>query len=469
MPIGHVTPEIALLVGAVICLLAAVTLSQKRQWIGAALTGISTATAAGFAWHVSATAAPQLTFHGTWALDAPTTWATWTICAATALVASLSPKWFQTDRRHGEWYALLLFSALGAVLLAGAADVMELMVGMLLTSVAGYTLASFHRRSPACAEAGAKYFFLGALTNSLLFLGIVLVYGLAGTTGYAGIREALAAGADPVVATAAFGLVVVGIVFELGAVPVHPWVPDVSEASPAPAAAFLTVVPKIGALVALARFVSLVPEGLVPWRELVAGLSVLTMTVGNLAALWQSDVRRLLGWSSVSQAGYGLMAVVALGAASLALPALIVFVVGYTAANLAAFGVVTSLRGRTDLEDYRGLAAGRPLHAAALTVAMLSLTGIPPLVGFFAKFALFGATLEAGFAWLAVAAVLNTVVSLFYYLRVVGTMVLERPGDRPARLHRLAAWLAIGTSLATLVLGLLMDWWWPTDPLRMLP
>lgn len=460
MPIGHVAPEIALVIGAALCLLAAISLPKRFQWVGAVLAVGTTAVAGWFAWHVQVTVAPTLTFSGTWAVDEITTWATWTICGATALVAVMSPKWFQSDRRHGEWYTILLLSALGAVLLAGASDLLELMVAMLLASVTGYTLASFHRGSKACAEAGAKYFLLGALTNPLLFFGIVFLFGLAATTRYEGVQTALMAGADPLVVAVAMGFVVLGILFELGAVPVHPWVPDVSEASPAPAAAFLTVVPKIGALVALARFASIIPDSVVSWRVLMAIIALATMTVGNLAALWQTDVRRLLGWSSVSQAGYGLMAVVAIESAPLASPALVAFIVGYAVANIAAFGVVVSLRGRTELDDYAGLAQTRPWHAAALVVAMLSLVGIPPLVGFVAKLLLFGAVIEAGFWWLALGAVINTVVSLFYYVRVIAKMYLNEPKDEAALLHPAAVVVALTAAASVLVLGVLAGVFW---------
>lgn len=454
MPIGHVAPLLALVAGAVVALLLVLFVGRSRQALGApvALLGLGAATL--FAVRLAAEVPEQLTFHGTWALDDVTAWATCVIAGATALVVLLSPAWFQSDRRHGEWYTLLLLSAAGAVLLAGAADTMELVVGMLLVSVTGYTLASYHRASRMSAEAGAKYFLLGALTNPLLFLGVVLIYGLAATTTYAGTATALAGGADPVVLTAATALVLLGLAFELGAAPVHPWVPDVAQGSPVPAAAFLTAVPKVGALIAIARFVQLLPEQDVPWRPLVAVMSALTMTLGNLAALWQQDVRRLLGWSSVSQAGYGLMAVVALGRSDLATPSLLLFVVAYAAANVAAFAVVAALRGRTRLPDYRGLARSRPLHAAALTLAMLSLTGIPPLVGFTAKLALFGATLEAGYGWLALLAVVNTVISLFYYLRVIAPMMFARPAGPVALLGPAASGAAVVASLLTVGLGI---------------
>lgn len=434
MPVHLVAPQLALAVGAAVVLLVALVLPRARQSLCAPLA-LAVLLAAAIATAVLDHATSEtLAFSGTWARDGITTWSTHAILAVTALVVGLSPRWLSGDRRHGEWYAMLLLAALGATLLAGAADLMEVMVAMLLSSATGYTLASWHRGSRMSAEAGAKLYFLGALSNPLLYLGIVVLYGLAASTQHATLAVALAEpSVDPLALAVGVGLLLVGLSFELGVVPVHPWVPDVAQGSPAPAAAFLTVAPKIGTLVAFARIASVLPDEGLPWRAVVAVVAALTMTLGNLAALWQHDVRRLLGWSSVSQAGYGLMAVVAVGRAELALPALVVFVIGYALANVAAFAVVVALRGRTELHDYEGLAHHRPAQAIALTLALLSLAGIPPLVGFTAKLALFGAAIEAGYAWLAVLAVLNTVLSLAYYLRVVGRMFLA-PAREPAAL-----------------------------------
>jgi NADH-quinone oxidoreductase subunit N len=364
----------------------------------------------------------------------------------------------RTDARAGEHPAVVLFSAAGAMVLAGSADTMEIVAGMLLVSLTGYTMAAYHRRSAAAVEAGMKHFLIGALTNAVLLLGVVLLFGVTGTTSLDVAATTLAVGdPDPVVLLAAVAAIGVGLAFEIGAVPAHAWVPDVAQGAPAPAAAFLTVAPKVGAVVALGRILHVVPVDVVDWRVFVALLSAATMTLGNLAALWQDDLRRLLGWSSVSQAGYALMAVVVLGRSPLAPGALIFFLAGYAAANVAAFGVVVALRGRTSLEDYRALAARRPAHVAVLVVALLSLVGIPPLAGFVGKLTLFTAVLEGGYGWLAVLAVANTVASLFYYRRVVGPMYFDDAGagDEPTPL--LGAWATAATvvaGLATVAVGL---------------
>jgi NADH-quinone oxidoreductase subunit N len=420
MPVGHVVPEIVLVVGAGLSLVYAVFAPRRLQWVGAPLALITIAVAAALTADLLRAAPQQLTFSGTWALDGAAAWAKQIVLVATAVVVVMSPEWFRRDPRHGEYYPLLLLSALGAIVIAAAADTLELTVGVLLSSVTGYALAGYHRRSQLSVEAGIKYFLIGALTNTLLAVGVVLLFGVVGSTLYDALRSGLPVDADPAAVLPAVGFLAVGLAYKLGAVPAHAWVPDVAQGAPAPVAGLLTTVPKVGALVAIARVFAVLPPDQVGWRPLAALLAAVTMTLGNLAAVWQDDLRRLLGWSAVSQSGYGLMAVVAVGRTGLAVPALLYFLLAYALANLTAFAVVTELRGRTRLDDYPGLARGRPLLAAALAVSFLSLVGIPPLAGFAAKLTLFAAAIDAGYAWLAALAVVNTVVSLFYYLRVLG-------------------------------------------------
>jgi len=365
-------------------------------------------------------------------------------------------QWFATDSRRGEYHTLLLLSTLGGVVLASAADLMAVILGVLLSSATGAVLAAYHRRDPRSGEAGIKYYLLGALSNGAMVYGAVLLFGLGATTTLVGLADTLR-GADPVALVVGVALVVLGLVFKLGAVPAHAWVPDVAEGAPAPVAAFLTVAPKVGALVALGRLALTLPEADVGWRLLMAVLAAVTMSLGNLAALWQDDVRRLLGWSAVSQSGYGLMAVVALGRSSLAVASMLYFLAAYAAANLAAFAVVVELRGRTQRAGYAGLAVVHPILAAVLVVSFLSLVGVPPLAGFTAKLLLFAATVEAGFGWLAVLAVANSVLSLAYYLRVLAPSYFEPPEAPIPVLGRWAGAMAVGCALAVVVLGLLAE------------
>ncbi len=457
MNVVHLTPEIALVVGAVVALLTAAFVGRAHQRITTLVAAVAVLVSAGLSISLAATTDEQLTFEGAWALDGITHGAELLIAATTLLTLGLSVEWFRTDPRRGEYPTVVLLCAAGAMLLAGAADTMAIVVGMLLVSVTGYTLAAYHRSSPASVEAGMKYFLIGALTNAVLMIGVAVLYGMTGTTNLADIGTALAFDADPIALIAVVACIGVGLAFEIGAFPSHAWVPDVAQAAPAPSAALLTVVPKIGALVALARVMQVLPDDDVAWRPFVAALAVATMTLGNLAALWQTDLRRLLGWSSVSQAGYALIAVVVVGRVDDAAPALIFFMIGYAVANTAAFSIITELRGRTDLDDYRGLGATRPWLAAALAVALLSLVGIPPLGGFVGKLTVFTAAIDGGYAWLALVAVANTVISLFYYLRVIGPMYFETTTGRVAVLGR---WAAISAGVATvgvLAVGVLAE------------
>ena len=451
MPIGDIAGEMAMVIGAGLVIVVVLFVDRARQWVGAPLAAATCLISAALIGHRLATTPQKLTWDGSWAIDGAAGWAELVILGVTLLTVALSPQWFATDARHGEWYALLLLSAAGAMAMASAADSLELILGVLLSSTTGYVLAAYHRRSALSVEAGAKYFLVGALTNTFLLAGVALLFGAAGTTLYRETGLGLGSASTTTLAAAAV-LITIGLAFKLGAVPAHTWVPDVAQGAPAPAAAFLTVAPKVGALVALARIMVLLPDTTVGWRPLVAGVAALTMTVGNLSALWQSDVRRLLGWSSVSQAGYALMAIPVLGRSDHALPALLFFIAAYAVSQVAAFAVVTQLRGRTSLYDYRGLAARRPWLAAALAVALASFVGIPPLAGFTGKLLLFTATIDGGYTWLAALAVANTVLSLFYYLRVVAPVVLDQARSPVPILGRWAG--AAAAAAVALVVGL---------------
>ncbi|MBA3553217.1 MAG: NADH-quinone oxidoreductase subunit N [Gemmatimonadales bacterium] len=426
MPVGDVLPELLLVGGGVVVLLFALFAPQRLQ-PRAGMLALATLGAAGVVIVLRLEDPQTATFAGTYAVDGAAAWAKLIILGSTAAVVVLSLPWFRDDPRHGEYYTILLYSALGAVVLASATDLMELVLGVLLSSATGAVLAAYHRRSKAAAEAAVKYYLLGALSNGVLLYGVVLLFGLGGTTTFDGLRTVLAAAdADHWTLGVAVGLVVVGLAFKMGAVPVHAWMPDIAEGAPAPVAAFLTVVPKVGALVVLGRLAAVLPASELDWRPLISVVAALTMTLGNLAALRQDDVRRLLGWSAVSQTGYALMALVALGRSPLALPALVYFLVAYALANLAAFAVVIDLRGLTSRTAYAGLVWTRPGLALALTIAFLSFIGIPPLAGFTGKLALFGAAIDSGYLWLAAVAAANTVLSLVYYARVIAPVFFDR-------------------------------------------
>lgn len=457
MPVGDLRPELALLIGAVVVLLFALFAPRNRQRWAAAITIVVLAVAVWMTVSLLATSG-RLTFSGTYAVDGAALWGKVIVFGTTAIVVLLSVEWFATDPRHGEYYTMLLLAALGATLMAGAVDLLELSLAVLLSSATASILIAWHRRSRRAGEAAIKFYLLGALTNAAMMFGVVLLFGLVTTTTYAELHSALGR-ANSTVLVAATALVLVGLAFKLGAVPAHSWLPDAADGAPAPVAAFVATVPKIGALIALARLMSVIPEETSGWRVVVAAIAAVTMTLGNVAALWQEDVRRLLGWSAVSQTGYGLMAVVAVGRSGLALESLLYFLAAYALGNLAAFGVVVALRGLADRTSYAGLATRRPWLAFAMTISLLSFIGVPPLAGFAAKLTLFGATIDAGYGWLAIVAAINTVISIAYYVRVFVPMYFEEAAVEDAARFALVGPLAVaGASAAALGLIVIGIW-----------
>lgn len=452
--VADVIPEIVLVLGSVAVLVYAVAAPFRLQ-AGAALLALLTVLLAAGATIPMLVGPQRLTFADTYARDGTAVWAKLIILAGTVGVIGLSVPWFKRDRRQGEYYALLLLSSLGAVLLAGATDLKEFIMAMMLSSSTGFVLCAYHRRSSPASEAAMKYYLVGALTSASMLVGVAYLFGLAGSTTLPGLSRGLPGGGMALAGGVA--LVILAIAFKIGAVPAHAWVPDVAQGAPAPVAALVTSIPKVGGLIFLARFVLALPPESVEWRPLIGLVAALTMTLGNLAALWQDDVRRLLGWSAVSQIGYGLMAIVALERSEWAMPALLYFLLAYVAGNVSAFGVVVELRGRTALADYTGLARAHPWLGGALTLSFLSFIGVPPLAGFVAKLLLFGAAMEAGYTWLAVVAVVNTVISIAYYARVLGPAYFG-PLARPmAVLGRPAASATLALAAALVLAGIVAE------------
>jgi len=406
-------PEIVLFLGGLLVLVSGSYLARTRQWMAryiAALVLVVAAVAAA----LDLSGPTQLAMEGAFTVDGTTGIARVVAALGTLVVLALAADQIADSPRESETYALLLFSTTGTLVLAGADDLLVVAVGFLLTSIPLYGLIGV-ARTPAGAEAAMKTYLVGALFGILLLVGVTVLYGVTATTSYPELTTGLA---DAPVGPVAFGVMTVlaGLMFKAGGVPGHFWVPDAAQGAGGAVAAFLTTVPKIGALVAAYRLVAMLPDTL-NWPLLVAVLAVASMTLGNLAAYWQTDPRRLLGWSTVSQVGYLLVPVAVAGRTDLALPSLLLYLSGYTVTNLAAFAVTTALPGRRDLAAYRGLARSRPWLAASLVVALLGLVGTPPTVVFVGKLTTAAAAWDGGYAWLAVVVFVNTVVSLFYYLR----------------------------------------------------
>ncbi len=420
-------PEMLLFAGGLVTLISGSFLPRRRQWIARAIAAaalVAGAVAAGFALAGDA----RLGFEGTFAADTATGVSRLVVAVGTLLVLALAGDEIAASPRESETCALLLFSATGVMVLAGADDLLVLAVAFLLASIPLYGLVGLVG-TRAGAEAAMKTYLMGALFGIALLLGVTVLYGVSGTTMYAELRGRLADAPQAAVAAGVVA-VVAGLMFKAGGVPAHFWVPDAAQGASGTVATFLTTVPKVGALVAAYRLVSVLPDS-VQWRVLVAVLAVASMTLGNLAAYWQTDPRRLLGWSTVSQVGYLLVPVVVAGSSDLALPALLFYLAGYTFTNVTGFAVTTAVPTLRELEAYRGLGRALPWLATALVVALLGLLGTPPTAVFVGKLTTATAAWDGGYAWLAVVLLANTVLSLFYYLRWIA--VVYRPLPVPER------------------------------------
>jgi NADH-quinone oxidoreductase subunit N len=375
-----------------------------------------------------------------------------------ALTILLSARYLAVEGMSpGEYYFLILSATLGMMFMAGGIDLLSLFIGLETMAVAFYILVGYLKPSRRSNEAAIKYFLLGAFSLGILLYGMSLMYGLSGTTSLRAMAEILAGrSTDPRLILAVI-LVVAGMGFKIAAVPFHMWAPDVYEGAPTPITAFLSVGSKAAAFAMLLRiFIEGLPGLNTDWRLLFYALSIVTMTVGNVAALTQTNLKRMLAYSSIAHAGYILMGVVA--GTPRGITAVLVYLMVYTFMQLGAFAIIAMLRREDaigeDLKDLSGLHGRNPIAAFAMLLFMLSLGGIPPTAGFMGKFWLFGAAIEAGYVWLAVIGVVNSALSLYYYLRIVVFMYLrsDAVGSAPVMRPAVATALALAVA-ATLVLG----------------
>ncbi|MBC9729216.1 NADH-quinone oxidoreductase subunit N [Streptomyces sp. TRM68367] len=450
-------PETALVAAAVIGLLAAGWLPRRRQWAIAALAATACVTGLVATAVTLATDREQAVFSHDFAVDAATETGRITVLGALLLIIAMSVETMRHHKREAEYYVLLLLTGAGTLAMIGANDLLMLFAGYLLASIPAYALAGFAKDAPG-TEAALKYYLLGALLGTTMLAGTALLYGAGRATLYAELRVALpTASYGPV----AVGLVAVlaGLLFKIGAVPAHFWVPDVTDGATAPVAAYVTTLPKIGGLIAGFRLLhQAMPGTAVNWPLLLAVLAAASMTLGNLAAFFQTSVKRLLAYSTISQVGYLLMALAVATRTDLAQQGLLFYLAAYAVTNLGAFAVVTELPHARTLADYRGLARRRPGLAAVLVVCLLGLVGTPPTSVFLGKLEVFSATIDGGYTWLAALAVANTVASLFYYLRWLAPLFHPAPTDLPTPAHatagRWSAATAYTAGTASLALGL---------------
>ncbi|MEW5944897.1 MAG: NADH-quinone oxidoreductase subunit N [bacterium] len=352
--------------------------------------------------------------------------------AGCGLTIMLSPRYLDLENAHtGEYYVLLLIAALGMMVMASAGNLLTVFLGIETLSIALYALAGINRGRAASGEAALKYLLLGAFASGFLLYGIALVYGATGTFDLAGVAGALArgAGAGPLL-TVGVVLLIVGMGFKASVAPFHFWAPDVYQGAPTPATAFMATGAKAAAFAVFFRvFLTALPALRADWAPVVWTIAVVTMCVANLTALWQDNVKRMLAYSSVAHAGYLLIAVLA--GVEWGGPSLLFYLASYTLMNIGAFGVVAAMAGKgrlnETLDGFRGMGYRSPFTAALMTWFMLSLAGIPPTAGFVAKLYVFAAGVRADLVPLVIIAVLNAVVSVYYYLRVVVTMYMREP------------------------------------------
>jgi NADH-quinone oxidoreductase subunit N len=441
---GLVWPQFVVFITAVVLSLADAFLPKEMHYRW--LTGISLlGYGIGLLLLFDQNGKDESTFYGLFRADGLTVFLTLVILAAAIMTVFVSASYIENLEGRmpiGEFYTLLAFAVLGALLTASAGDLVMIFVGIELSSLATYILTAFAKKRVTALEGALKYFLLGVFATAILLYGMTWIYGSTGTTDLDEIAVALQAmvqGEENLEASLLLGLllVIVGLGFKMAAVPFHFWTPDAYDGAPTPVTGFMSVVPKAAAFAAAVR---LLIQGLGPlrddWVQIVAILAAVTMVFGNVVAISQRNVKRMLAYSSIAHTGYMLAGFAAYraqegfgsgatGDADLGVSSVLYYLLAYTFMNIGAFAIVIWIqhRGRgMELEDFAGLGASHPLPAAAMTVFLISLMGIPPTIGFYGKYYVIVALIDADLLWLALAIVLMSAVSAFFYLRVVATM-----------------------------------------------
>lgn len=475
---GLIGPELVLAIAAVLLFLLAAGARRRPEWGAAAawLGGLAAALALAVLLRVGARP-PAALFDGLLDVDPLSIFVRGLVLVATLVAVAIAWKSPSVpERRRSEFHALLLVLAMGMCLLAGASHLLMVYVAMETVSLCSYLLVGFDERSRS-SEAGLKYMLYGGVASGVMLFGMSLLYGLTGELGLGAVGAALAERAPELLGTAAgrwaawaaVALVLAGFGFKIAAVPFHQWCPDAYEGAPTPFTALLSVGPKAAGFAVLLRFVEALAasgdgaaagaEGGLPWAVMLGLAAAATMTLGNLVAIVQDNLKRLLAYSSIAHAGYLLLGVVVGGA--IGVRAVTLYLAVYAVMNMGAFAVVSAVDRATGSEriaDYRGLGKRSPLLALAMVVLLVSLTGLPPTAGFVGKLYLFSALLEHGGPWywaLALLGVLNSVVSLFYYARVMKAMYLEAApeGAKPVTARSAAGAVAVALAIPTLVFG----------------
>ncbi|MFM2125403.1 MAG: hypothetical protein RL328_1854 [Acidobacteriota bacterium] len=467
MPTGaeyaQIAPEIILIiVGTLIMLLEAVMGEGRKPILNVlAMLGL----VGGI---VAALSAPQgPAFQGMLMVDGFATFFRVLVMVAGILVLLSSSEYLQReDHDMGEYYALIIFSIVGQCLMAAANELIMIFIGLEISSIASYILAGFLRDDKRNNESALKYFLLGSFATAFLLYGVAWIYGATGSTNLATIHNALLSGANsatPLISVAA-ALIFVGLAFKISAAPFQGWAPDVYQGAPAPVSGFLTVGPKAAAFAVLLRiFVEAFSNISDRWLPVVWGCALATMLVGNLAALVQTNIKRMLAYSSIAHAGYVLVAVCANSGTGSA--AAMFYLAGYAFTNIGAFAIVSHFARKgekyVNIEDFAGLSQKVPGLAAMMTIFLLSLIGVPLTAGFFGKFYIFKSALDSNLVWLTVLGLLNSAIAAYYYLRILVVMYMKDPGESVENVPAAGPMLQLaiyGSAIMTLVLGILPGW-----------
>jgi len=440
----YILPEIILTAGALLVLVVDVLLLKRDS--DTVVFGVTIATLVATAVAVLSFAGVNITVSaGLLAIDGFATFFKVLFLLSALMTVLMSAQYLRVEGvRAGEYYFLILCATLGMMFMASGVDLITLFIGLETMAVAFYILAGFLKPSQRSNEAAVKYFLLGAFSLGVLLYGMSLLYGVTGTTSLSGIADALAGSERTLVLSLALILIITGMGFKIAAVPFHMWAPDVYEGAPTPVTAYLSVGSKAASFAMLLRIFIVGLPGLVDdWQTLFWILAAVTMTVGNIAAITQTNTKRMLAYSSIAHAGYILIGV-AVGTER-GIAATMVYLWVYLFMQLGAFAIVSMLRRQDivgdELKDLSGLYVRKPIAAIAMLIFMLSLGGIPPTAGFMGKVWVFGAAIEAGFVWLAVIGVVNSAISLYYYYRVIVFMWLKE--------ETLGSDIEIGPAVAT--------------------
>lgn len=425
-----ILPEIALSVLAMALLLINVFVSSsQKSYLGyiSFIGVIVTAVLVGSGWGVQAES-----FSGSVVQDNFATFFKMIFLLAAGLAILISDQYMEREGcNHGELYPLILFTVVGMMLMAGGTDLMTIFLGLEVMSVSLYVLAGFNRANTKSNEAGLKYFLLGAFSTGFLLYGMALTYGATGSTRISVIAAKAAQMGMPsanIMLLAGMLLILTGFAFKIAAAPFHMWTPDVYEGAPTPMTAFMSAGPKAAGFAAALRILLVAfPTFQADWSQLIWILAVLTMTVGNITALRQDNIKRMLAYSSIAHAGYALVGLAAGNGTGTA--GILFYMLSYTFMNIGAFAVIVLVgkKGESNgtVQDFAGLGFKHPILAVSMTIFLFSLAGMPPTAGFIGKFYLFSGAVQKGYIWLAVIGVLNSAASVYYYLRVMVYMYMK--------------------------------------------